>query len=109
MGDLQYTEKAGLMNNIKQRPVFQQTEIDRLAPVLAATLAKADAGQRLRFISFNQGQTAIFSESRKTEGVVFIDSTGRLNFAFNYINAKRLPSETSAIYASYAEVDPTKK
>jgi len=40
--------------------------------------------------------------------VVFIDSTGRLNFAFNYINAKRLPSETSAIYASYAEVDPTK-
>ena len=108
MGDLQYTEKAGLMNNIKQRPVFQQTEIDRLAPVLAATLAKADAGQRLRFISFNQGQTAIFSESRKTEGVVFIDSTGRLNFAFNYINAKRLPSETSAIYASYAEVDPTK-
>jgi hypothetical protein len=108
MGDLTYTEKAGLMSNIKQSQVFQQTEIDRLAPVLAATLAKADAGQRLRFVSFNQGQTAIFSESRKTEGVVFIDNTGGLNFAFNYINAKRLPSETSAIYANYAEVDPTK-
>jgi hypothetical protein len=107
MGDLAYTEKAGLMSKSKQSPVFQQTEIDRLAPVLAATLAKADAGQRLRFVSFNQGQAAIFSESRKTEGVVFIDTAGRLNFAFNYINAKRLPSETSAIYASYAEVDPT--
>lgn len=108
MGDLAYTEKAGLMSKSKQNPVFQSDEIGRLAPVLIAALAKAEASQRLRFISYNQGQSAIFSESRKTEGVVFVDASGRLNVAFNYINAKRLPSETSAIYASLSEADPLK-
>lgn len=108
MGDLVYIEKAGLMSNSKQHPVFQSDETERLAPVLVAALAKAEASQRLRFISYNQGQSAIFSESRKTEGVVFVDAAGRLSFAFNYINAKRLPSETSAIYASLSEADPLK-
>jgi len=108
LGDLIYTEKAGLMSKSKLSSVFQQTEIDRLTPVLAATLAKAEAGQRLRFISFNQGQSVIFSESQKTEGVVFVDPAGQLNIAFNYVNAKRLPNETSAIYSNYSEIDPLK-
>lgn len=108
MSDLDYTEKAGLMGKSEQGPVFQSEEIERLAPVLVAALAKAEASQRLRFISYNQGQSAIFSESRKTEGVVFVDAAGRLNFSFNYINARRLPSETSAIYASPSEADPLK-
>ena len=108
LSDLIYTEKAGLMSKSKLSSVFQQTEIDRLTPVLAATLAKAEAGQRLRFISFNQGQSVIFSESRKTEGVVFVDPAGQLNIAFNYVNAKRLPNEASAIYSNYSEIDPLK-
>jgi hypothetical protein len=108
MTDLTYLEKGGMMSSSKQRPVFQQAEIDRLSPVLAEALARADASQQVRFISFNQEQSVVFSNSRKTEGVVFIESGGRLNMAFNYINANRIPSETSAIYASYAESDPLK-
>jgi len=106
MGDLQYTEPAGLMKKNKQSPVFQQTEIERLAPLFVDALAKAGAGQRIRFISFNQDEGLVFSVSRKTEGVIFIDLDGQLNLAFNYINANRLTSETSALYASYSNIDP---
>jgi len=108
MGDLTYIEKVGLKNTKKQSPVFQAVEIDRLAPVLADTLAKADASQRIRFISFNQGKALIFSVSRKTEGVIFIESDGRLNIAFNFINAKRHSSETTDLSPSYSGVDPLK-
>ena len=86
MGDLKYIEKSGLMRKEKLGPVFQPVEIDRLAPVLALTLAKADTNQRIRFTSFNQGDFLIFSVSRKTEGVIFIGPAGRLNIAFNFIN-----------------------
>ena len=108
MGDLKYIEKSGLMRTEKQSPVFQAVEIDRLAPVLALTLAKADASQRIRFTSFNQGDFLIFSVSRKTEGVIFIEPAGRLNIAFNYINSNRQPSETTAINPNYSSVDPLK-
>ena len=106
MGDLTYIEKTGLTSEKQQSPVFQAVEIDRLAPVLAEALAKADATQRIRFASFNQGKALIFSKSRKTEGVIFVDSEGRLNFAFNYINADRHPSETSAVYHIFSGIDP---
>lgn len=108
MGGLTYIEKEGLMNKKKQSPVFQAVEIDRLAPVLADTLAKADASQRIRFISFNQGKALLFSAPRKTAGVVFVESDGRLNIAFNFINSERQPSETTAFYPSYSMVDPLK-
>ena len=108
MGGLTYTEKDGLMNKKKQSPVFQAVEIDRLAPVLADTLAKADTSQRIRFISFNQGKALLFSTPRKTAGVVFVESDGRLNIAFNFINSERTPSETTAFYPSYSMVDPLK-
>src|SRR5512145_3092343 len=104
MGDLKYIEKSGLMRKEKQSPVFQAAEIDRLAPVLALTLAKADANQRIRFTSFNQGDFVIFSVSRKTEGVVFIEPAGRVNVAFNYINYNRQPSEATAIDPIYSGV-----
>jgi hypothetical protein len=108
MGDLHYSEKSGLRRTEKQNPVFQPVEIDRLAPVLAATLAKAEASQRIRFTSFNQGQSLIFSVPRKTEGVIFIEPAGRLNFAFNYINANRQSSETTGIAPVYSSADPLK-
>ena len=108
LGDLKYLEKEGLTSKSKPKPVFQEAEIERLAPVLTEELAKADTSQRVRFISFNQAQGVLFSHSQKTEGVVFFASDGRLNIAFNYINFNRLPSETSAIYSSYTEDDPLK-
>lgn len=106
MGGLRYREKAGLLGNSESAPVFQESEIDRLTPVLAEALAKAGTRQRIRFISFNQEQSALLSNSRKTEGVIFAAPDGRLHVAFNYINARRLPSESSALYSRYAEVDP---
>jgi hypothetical protein len=73
---------------------------------LADSLAKAGPSQRIRFISFNQGKTWIFSTPRKTEGVIFVEPAGRLNIAFNFINAKRESTETSAIDAVYSSRDP---
>ncbi len=108
MADLTYIEKVGLKNTKKQSPVFQAVEIDRLAPVLAETLATADAGQRVRFISFNTGKALVFSVSRKTEGVIFIESGGRLNIAFNLINSERRVSETTALSPNYSRADPLK-
>lgn len=108
MEGLTYVEKDGLMNKKKQSPVFQAVEINRLAPVLADALAKADASQRIRFISFNQGKALLFSVPRKTAGVVFIEPDGRLNIAFNFINSERKPSETTAFYPSYSMTDPLK-
>lgn len=106
LGELSYIEKAGLKNKSKQSPVFQPVEIDRLTPVLAETLAKADASQRLRFISFNLEPAVVFSVSRKTEGVVFVGADGRLNIAFNYVNANRHANETSAMFSKPAVNDP---
>jgi hypothetical protein len=106
LGELNYIEKAGLKNKSKQSPVFQPVEIDRLTPVLAETLAKADASQRLRFISFNLEPAVVFSVSRKTEGVVFVGADGRLNIAFNYVNANRHANETSAMFSKPAVNDP---
>jgi hypothetical protein len=96
------------MKKEKQSPVFQAVEIDRLAPVLALTLAKADTSQRIRFTSFNQGEALVFSVPRKTEGVFFIEPAGRLNIAFSYINYNRQPSEATAIDPIYSSVDPLK-
>lgn len=108
LGDLKYVEKSGLSRKEKLSPVFQTAEIDRLAPVLALTLAKADASQRIRFTSFNQGDLKIFSVSRKTEGVIFIEPAGRLNIAFNFINYTRQPSENTALDPGFSTVDPLK-
>ena len=108
MGNLVYTEKVGLSSAEKQSPVFQSVEIDRLAPALVEALAKAEANQRIRFTSFNQGKTFMFSVPQKTEGVLFVKPDGRLNVAFNYINAARQPSETSAVYHIDSRVNPLK-
>ena len=106
LSELKYIEEGGLLSKSTQASVFQTNELDRLSPALLDALAKADANQRVRFLSFNQGQGVIFSNSRKTEGVIFSGVDGHLNIAFNYINSKRLPSETSAIYGNFSDVDP---
>ncbi|WP_027716874.1 SHOCT domain-containing protein [Desulfuromonas sp. TF] len=105
MGDLNYVEKG---ESDKPGPVFQAAEIERLAPVLAETLAKVDADQRIRFTSFNQGKAWIFSYPRKTEGVLFVEPSGQLNIAFNLINSRLQTSETNAIDPIYSSADPLK-
>ncbi len=108
LGDLTYSETFGLMNEKRKSPVFQTVEIHRLAPVLAKTLSKADPGQRIRFASFNNEEALIFSISRKTEGVIFIEPNGQLNIAFNFINSDRHAGETSAFQYNYSTSDPLK-
>jgi len=105
--DLTYIEEAGLFSKEKKNPVFQTVEIDRLAPALADTLIKADASQRIRFTSFNRGKALIFSVSRETEGVMFIESNGRLNIAFSFINSEIDPNEATCP-PSLSRVDPLK-
>lgn len=106
LSNLNYTEQAGLLNEEKTTPVFQSVEISRLTPAVTDALAKANPNQRVRFISYNLDKGVLFSKSRKTEGIVFVDSSGRLNLAFNYINQDRISSETSAINPQFAIIDP---
>ena len=106
--DLTYIEPAGLFSKEEKSPVFQAIEIERLAPALADTLAKADASQRIRFTSFNREKALIFSVSRETEGVIFIESSGRLNIAFNFINSEIDPAEANKLPPNFSRVDPLK-
>lgn len=106
MEGLTYSDKIGQEYTEKQNRVFQAIEIDRMAPALTEALATANTNQRVRFTSFNLGKAAVFSVSQKTEGVLFVETDGRLNIAFNFINTKRSPSESSAVYHSYSKVDP---
>jgi len=108
MGDLTYIEQVGWMGKEEEKPVFQTVEIERLAPVLANTLTKADASQRIRFRSLNRKKGLIFSVSRETEGVLFIQPDNRLNIAFNFINSEIDFNEAPAVPSSYSLVDPLK-
>ncbi|MFW6081109.1 MAG: hypothetical protein ACOC7W_04270, partial [Desulfosalsimonas sp.] len=84
--DLEYTYKAGLLGGVDQSPVFQDHEIQRLAPSVARALEKADSTRRVHFTSFNYGRDFLFTKRRITQGVVFIDEDGKLNIAFSWIN-----------------------
>jgi hypothetical protein len=108
MKDLRYIEQAGFIGEDKENAIFQTVEIDRLAPVLADALAKADDSQRIRFTSFNQGKAFIFSVSRETEGVMFVEPDGRLNIAFHLINSEIDPIESSPPNPGISRVDPLK-
>jgi len=104
--DLTYIEKTGLFTKEKTISVFQAVEIDRLAPQLAADLAKADNSQRIRFTSYNQGKALIFSTSRETEGVIFVEPAGFLNIAFSLINSEIDPTDTNVYPPGISNIDP---
>jgi hypothetical protein len=108
MRDLTYVEQVGFMGKKKEKAVFQAVEINRLAPVLASTLAQATDSQRIRFTSYNQGKAFIFSISRETEGVMFVEPNGHLNIAFNLINSEIDPNEPAAFPPGFSKVDPLK-
>lgn len=106
MAQLVYVENSGSSDRGKSTPVFQIEEIERLAPSLVMALGQAQPEQLIRFVTFGQKKGVFFSDSQKTEGVFFVTSDQHVNFAFNFINSKRAPSETSAIYHRYAKLNP---
>nr|WP_320116121.1 hypothetical protein [uncultured Desulfuromonas sp.] len=103
---LNYVGTSGLVSEPTTMAVFQPAEIERLAPALQQALHDASAKQWVRFVSFGQKQGVLFNSSRKTEGVLFFSPDNQVNIAFSFINAKRAPSETSAIYHQFATLNP---
>lgn len=108
LSDLTYMEQVGILGRETKNHVFQATEIEQLAPALADALATIDDSQRIRFTSYNRGKGLIFSTSRKTEGVLFIEPDGYLNIAFNFINSEIDLTETNAYPPDFSYKDPLK-
>nr|WP_320050983.1 SHOCT domain-containing protein [uncultured Desulfuromonas sp.] len=103
---LTYCEDHDFGSKSATMPVFQADEIDRLAPALQQAANRATPGQWVRFVSYSQKRGTLFTVPRKTEGVLFLTDSHHVNIAFNYINTRRSPSETSVQYHQYARVNP---
>lgn len=84
--DLEYSYKSGILGGVDQSPVFQDHEIERLAPSVSRALEKADSTRRVHFTSFNYGREFLFKKRRITRGIVFLDKDEKLNIAFSWIN-----------------------
>ncbi|MDA8404484.1 MAG: hypothetical protein M0Z56_09870 [Desulfobacteraceae bacterium] len=108
LGDLVYAEKSILIGGNKETPVFQAIEIATLAPALTDALAKATPDQRVQFTSFNKGGGFLFKNTRKTEGVLFVKPKGRINLAFNMINADAADADSQYGPQIYTNTDPLK-
>lgn len=108
LSDLTYQERGVLMGGDKKVPVFQAVEIATLVPALTDTLAKATPDQRIQFISFNKGGGLLFKNTRKTEGVLFVAPKGRINLAFNMINADAIDADSLDSPQVYTNSDPLK-
>lgn len=106
MQNISYRGATTLTETKPELPVFQEDEIERLAPELIEAVSLATNGQYVRFVSFNQGKGVLFNTSRKTEGILFVSSAGQLNIAFNFINEKRSASETSAMFHQCSPLNP---
>lgn len=108
LGDLAYQEKAVLIGGKKNLPVFQAEEIAALAPALSDGLSKATPDQRLQFTSFNKGGGLLFKNTRKTEGVLFVEPGGHVNLAFNLINMDVMEADSEDLPQLYTNSDPLK-
>ena len=108
LGDLVYSERGVLMGRDKTFSVFQAIEIATLVPALTDSLAKATPDQRIQFISFNKGGGLLFKNTRKTEGILFVATKGRINIAFNMINADVMDAESMDSPQLYTNSDPLK-
>ncbi|MGM0787101.1 MAG: hypothetical protein ACQETG_05255 [Thermodesulfobacteriota bacterium] len=84
--DLEYAYKSGILGGVDHSPVFQDHEIERLAPSVSRAIEKADSTRRVHFTSFNYGREFLFKKRRITRGVVFVDKDEKLNIAFSWIN-----------------------
>jgi len=111
---LQYLKKPLIYGDAERLPVFQQVEIERLAPALVDALGRATAKQRVRFISYNTGGGLLFKKQRRTGGVVFVDGSDQLNLAFSYVNYELKDEElkrsgTAQLYTDPLTIDSADK
>ncbi|MFP3979971.1 MAG: SHOCT domain-containing protein [Desulfobacterales bacterium] len=84
--DLSYMTTPRLLSNSEERPVFQEREINRLAPAVSRALKNADDTQRVHFTSYNYHREFLLQKRRITQGTLFVDSGGNLNIDFSWIN-----------------------
>ncbi|MFO7839349.1 MAG: hypothetical protein R6X08_07615 [Desulfosalsimonadaceae bacterium] len=103
---LRYKKDSLVLGKAQELPVFDHKEIDRLAPAMAEALAKAGPKQRVRFISYNKGGVFLFQKTRRTGGVMFVDTAGRLNLAFSYVNYVIKDKEIKTTYTKKLYSDP---
>ena len=97
LGALSYLERdLPFIGERKKNPVFQDGEIERLAPALSRALREADEDGRVAFTSFNSGGGLVFEKRRRTDGVVFVDPENRINIAFSWINTELPTDEAEA-------------
>jgi len=103
---LQYLKKPLIYGDAEKLPVFQQVEIERLAPALVEALGRATANKRVRFISYNTGGGLLFKKQRRTGGVVFVDGSDQLNLAFSYVNYELKDEELKRSGTAQLYTDP---
>ncbi len=84
--DLSYMTSPKLLSDSEEKPVFQNREINRLAPAVSRALKNADAAQRVHFTSYNYSRGLLFQKRRITQGTLFVDAKGNLNMDFSWIN-----------------------
>ncbi|HMA67607.1 MAG TPA: SHOCT domain-containing protein [Desulfosalsimonadaceae bacterium] len=106
LDQLQYEKDSLILGKVQELPVFEDKEIERLAPAIVDALAKAGPRQRVRFISYNKGGIFIFQKPRRTGGVLFVDKAGRLNLAFSYVNYVIKDKEIRTTYTKNLYSDP---
>lgn len=88
---ISFFEETGFFSGRKKAAVFDDDEIRNLATPIIDCLKKADSSQRIHFISYNRGADGFFSHLRKTEGLVFVKPSGKLNIAFYLVNHEIRP------------------
>lgn len=106
LSDLFYPTKAALIGKAAEEPIFQDEEIERLAPAISMALEKADSHERIRFTSFNKGGGLIFEDHRETKGIIFVDLQDKINVAFSTINQPIEIEDTSGLINFSEAGDP---
>ncbi len=88
LSELVYLYPPLLIGENKETKVFQEEEVNRLAPALAGAFETLSSNQRIAFTSYNRGGGLLFKKPRRTDGAIFMDDAGRLNVAFFGINVE---------------------
>ena len=96
LSELVYLYPPLLIGENKETRVFQEEEVNRLAPALAGGFETLNSNQRIAFTSYNMGGGLMFKKPRRTDGSIFMDDAGRLNVAFLGINVE-MPSDAQDI------------
>lgn len=86
--DLKYIDRSPILGRPVEKSIFQEQEIEKLAPAAAMAFKKADSDSRVYFSSLNYSTDTLLKKRRITEGVLFLDENKKLNIAFSWINQR---------------------